>query len=117
MNGVTGVLLCKNGLKQCVKVDDFIPVRNENPAFTRSNGKETWVIMVEKAWAKVHGSYERIVGGDPCNTIRDLCGAPGNSYEITKTEGLFEKILEACTFDYIISCSIDSLSKEQSERL
>ena len=94
-NGVTGVLLCKNGLKQCVIVDDCIPVKNGGPAFTRTNGHETWVIMLEKAWAKIHGSYERIVGGDPCNTIRDLCGAPGTSYEVTKTEGLWEKIVEA----------------------
>ena len=102
-NGVTGVLLCKNGLKQCVLVDDCIPVnKHGEPAFTRTNGHETWVIMIEKAWAKIHGSYERIVGGDPCNTIRDLCGAPGNSYEIAKTENLWDKILAADEKDHII---------------
>ena len=113
-NGVTGVKLCKNGIKQCVFVDDCIPTKNGRPAFTRTNGHETWVIMIEKAWAKIHGSYERIVGGDPCNTIRDLCGAPGDSYEIKKTEGLWEIIQKADNLDHIIQCSIDNQSEEQA---
>ena len=33
--------------------------------------------MMEKAWAKIHGSYDRIVSGTVYLTLRDLTGAPG----------------------------------------
>jgi hypothetical protein len=31
---------------------------------------------LEKAWAKIHGSYERIEAGFAENVLRDLTGAP-----------------------------------------
>jgi len=53
-------------------------------AFTKTNRNETWTIAIEKAWAKLHGSYERIVGGAqiPSNDMRDLTGAPAHTLPI-----------------------------------
>lgn len=70
-----------------------------------------WVIMLEKAWAKVHGSYERIEGGDPQLTVRDLTGAPGETYNL-KTgkqtpDEVWQNLKEADEQNYIICCSID----------
>jgi calpain-15 len=45
-------------------------------AFSKTNGKELWVIALEKAYAKAYGSYWDIVGGDPVHALRDLTGAP-----------------------------------------
>jgi calpain-15 len=47
------------------------------PKFSKGNGPELWVIIMEKAWAKIHGSYDRIVSGTVYLTLRDLTGAPG----------------------------------------
>ena len=73
----TSIILCKNGVKQLVIVDEFVPCKNGYPTYSRAKGQETWVLMLEKAWAKIHGSYERIVSGNCQNAIRDLTGAPG----------------------------------------
>ena len=53
------------GKKRTVVVDDKIPCRNGKPVFCRNNDGEyeIWPMILEKAWAKVHGSYEMIEGG------------------------------------------------------
>ena len=57
--------MCLNGIWEEIVMDDLIPCTkySKKPAFNRSKSNELWVILIEKAWAKVHGSYERIVAG------------------------------------------------------
>ena len=43
---------------------------------SRTNGNECWAILIEKAYAKLHGSYERISGGLSHDALRDLTFAP-----------------------------------------
>lgn len=40
-----------------VIVDDNIPLHNGKISFTATNNAEIWVTLLEKAWAKLHGSY------------------------------------------------------------
>ena len=47
-----------------------------SPAFSQAKEGELWPSILEKAWAKVHGSYQAIESGDPGSTLRDLTGAP-----------------------------------------
>ncbi len=46
-------------------VDDFIPVQKGThiPLFTRPHGHELWVLLLEKAFAKMMGSYHALDGG------------------------------------------------------
>lgn len=48
-----------NGEMQTVVVDDLFPycVHKNNWAFARSVDREIWVLLLEKAWAKIYGSY------------------------------------------------------------
>ena len=63
--------------------------------------------MMEKAWAKIHGSYDRIVSGTVYLTLRDLTGAPGFQIsDIKKEENLFEKIKNWDNNNYMMSASI-----------
>lgn len=65
-----------------VVIDDYIPCDRGEPVFSSANGNELWVILLEKAWAKLHGSYERIEAGFAENVMHDLTGAPAEVIEI-----------------------------------
>lgn len=74
---------------------------------TAGRDKELWTIIMEKAWAKVHGSYERINGGCSMTTIRDLTGAPGDLYQLddedVDPEDVWEKLYDADKKNYILT--------------
>ena len=91
--GVYGSWVCKNGERYPVVIDDHIPVENGVPAFSQAHGPELWVLILEKVWATIHGSYERIEAGQAHLTMRDLTGAPSYEYIIKDHEDMFEMIL------------------------
>ncbi len=35
---------------------------------------ETWVPLIEKAYAKLHGNYSHLLAGQECDAIEDLTG-------------------------------------------
>ena len=100
-----------------IVLDDFIPVRNGRPAFSQGHGSEIWVILLEKAWAKIHGSYERIEGGQAHHTMRDITGAPSFEYEIEKTPDMFNKLVEAEQFNFIMTAGCDADNEAQAMML
>ena len=62
---------------------------------------------MEKAWAKLHGSYERIEAGHAHEVMRDLTGAP--SYDVdVDDEGLFEQLLVYDKKNYMMAASAGS---------
>ena len=61
-----------------VVVDDYVPVNEEGePLFAKpAGGREIWVMLLEKCWAKLNGSYGDIVGGLPNEVLHAFTGAP-----------------------------------------
>lgn len=56
----------KNGVWQELTIDDYMPCALEgSPLFTRTHGNELWVLLLEKAYAKLHGSFKNISKGMP----------------------------------------------------
>ena len=81
--GVYCVTLCINGVWEEVILDDLIPVKpgsGRDIAFNYTLTNELWVILLEKAWAKVHGGYMNTDGGIIREALRDLTGAPCKSF-------------------------------------
>ena len=62
----------------------------DNPVFTRANGNELWVLLLEKAYAKIYGNYEILEGGFSNVVFRELTGAPCikmNTFKYEKVNG------------------------------
>jgi hypothetical protein len=61
-----------------VVIDDFIPVfsTTDRPVFCKPKGKEIWVMLIEKAWAKIKGSYGNISSGCPHEVLNTFSVAP-----------------------------------------
>jgi calpain-15 len=90
-----------------VIIDDQIPCTNTEipePAFSHAHGEELWVILIEKAWAKVHGSYERIEAGFAEEVLRDLTGAPCEVLN-HDDENLWDKLQEGEKEGYLMAAS------------
>lgn len=92
MYGIYGVRICKNGEWKEVVVDDRFPCNGDEPAFSQAHGDELWVMVLEKAWAKLHGSYERVEAGFAENVFHDLTGAPAEVIE-NDDETLWAKLM------------------------
>ena len=63
-----------NGIWKLVLVDDYFPCYGSwglNFSFTSTNGNELWVVLLEKAWAKLNGCYAKVIGGE-ANEIFDV---------------------------------------------
>eukprot|EP00931_Biecheleriopsis_adriatica_P107481 TRINITY_DN81823_c0_g1_i1.p1 TRINITY_DN81823_c0_g1~~TRINITY_DN81823_c0_g1_i1.p1 ORF type:complete len:950 (-),score=132.17 TRINITY_DN81823_c0_g1_i1:47-2896(-) len=72
-----------DGQWACVVVDDSFPCTDKQRrpdgtglAYSRASSKQLWVPLIEKAYAKSHGSYKAISGGHVAEALHDLTGAP-----------------------------------------
>lgn len=55
--------LLYKGKWKTIDLDEYIPTIGNKPAFSKAVGQELWVILLEKAWAKLYSSYKRIEAG------------------------------------------------------
>jgi len=97
-----------NGYKTGVLVDDWIPCKWGKPAFAKSNTEgELWVILIEKAWAKLQGTYFRTAGGtsdDACNHLLGV-SAKYMMHSNSTEEELWNLFLEGERRNFIMMAS------------
>ena len=65
-----------------VTIDDRAPFRGNNKMTLYAKiGRDNsvWGPLLEKAFAKYHGTYEAIIGGNPLIAFNTLAGAPGTT--------------------------------------
>lgn len=108
-NGVYSVWLNINGGWQQFVVDEYFPSVQKGQkfdlAFSKTDQKELWVILLEKAYAKAYGSYWDIVGGDPVHALRDLTGTPYDRIEdFSDLDKAWEKLMASRAQKFIITC-------------
>lgn len=77
--GVYAVKLMIQGEYNIITVDDFIPCKplDMTPAFSYTKNNEIWIMILEKAWAKINNAcYMRTWLGTPHEALTTLTEAP-----------------------------------------
>lgn len=114
--GLYAVAICLNGIWEEILLDDLIPCtpHNKKPAFNTSKEGELWVMLLEKAWAKVHDGYMNISAGLTREALRDLTGASAKTFFTKKSgpkkEEQWEILCESSKIGHIMCAGSDDLS-------
>eukprot|EP00667_Euglena_gracilis_P003278 EG_transcript_3289 len=98
-NGVYCLQFFHRGRWTPVVIDDWVPCSPKNPnkpLFARSRTNHPWPVLIEKAYAKLYGSFAAIVGGNTAEALFDLTGAPVEDVNLSGVEAKAE--LAAGTF-------------------
>jgi len=89
--GLYQINFCLDGKWTPVLVDSHLPVvQDHKTAFCATPDHQLWPALVEKAYAKVHGSYAQLSGGFIAEGWQDLTGAPTETLVL----GLFRERLD-----------------------
>ncbi|XP_073718216.1 calpain-2 catalytic subunit-like [Misgurnus anguillicaudatus] len=96
-----------------VVIDDRLPTKNGKLLFLSSaEHSEFWSALLEKACAKVNGSYEALDGGLCSEGFEDFTGGIAEIYKLSEAPpDLFKIIQKAFGLGSLLSCAIDKEKK------
>ena len=113
-----GIYVCrflKNTCWYYVVIDDRIPVfdcENGQPVFGRcKTNNELWLPLLEKAYAKLHFSYDALENGEITDALRNLTGLCSERIMIAQEENrssdtVFRRCRELLDYNAAIGCVI-----------
>nr|XP_029708165.1 calpain-B-like isoform X4 [Aedes albopictus] len=92
-----------------VVIDDRLPTVNGKLVYMRSTeDNEFWSALLEKAYAKLFGSYEALRGGSASEAMVDFTGGIAESYEMKDVpKDLFQIIEKGFRSHAMFACSLE----------
>jgi calpain-15 len=105
--GCYSIWLCDSGEWKNVIIDDYIPYKEKKkkPAFSKCTPQNLWVMLLEKAVAKLHGSYQKLQVGTEVHVLRMLTGAPAEFIRIPddNTQSAWDTMKAAETNGFVMT--------------
>jgi len=122
--GVYQLKFCVDGQWKTVTVDDYFPCKSATGSLSYAgcNGNELWAMLAEKAFAKIHGSYSKIVAGQAEEALMEMTGDPCDIYKFrsdhvrTMIEDgtLWDKLVYADSVGYVMAASTPAALKDKN---
>ncbi|XP_035684418.1 calpain-9-like [Branchiostoma floridae] len=115
--GVAHFRFWRFGEWQDVYVDDNLPTVYGNLTYARCSDKnEFWLPLIEKAYAKLNGSYAALIQGHANDALTDLTGGICERFKTGRHEEevLYKTLLKAQKRGSFMTCSTQSTFDEGS---
>lgn len=118
--GYFEIVLFIDGEWQIVILDDYLPVYKSNGSlcFSKANGNELWVVLLEKAWAKVNSGYRNIIAGYENQALNALTGFPSERYNTSTNSMNVDELWKLITkFDRLnsVMCATTTVDNSISD--
>uniref|UniRef100_A0AAG5DW99 Calpain catalytic domain-containing protein n=1 Tax=Anopheles atroparvus TaxID=41427 RepID=A0AAG5DW99_ANOAO len=101
-----------------VVIDDRLPTKDGRLVYIQSTRNEFWSALLEKAYAKLFGTYEALIGGSASEAMEDFTGGVTEMYTLKDApENLYDIIEHGCNAYAMFACSLSNKrggSKESS---
>lgn len=96
----------KHGQQCRFEVDDYLPEKNDQLAFSKSYQGKIWVQLIERAMASRMGTYTAIESGNSSHVATDLTGAPSEEFSLNIAVDPWAKIVEGTREKFVMTAAI-----------
>lgn len=101
-----------------VVIDDYLPFNKKTRqpwcSWNHQEPDEYWVSLIEKAYAKLNGGYQNLIGGAPIEAFTDLTAGVEQRFKLNESidnhEQFFRFLLESLKYSCLMACSINPKS-------
>uniref|UniRef100_A0A0M3IPF5 Calpain catalytic domain-containing protein n=1 Tax=Ascaris lumbricoides TaxID=6252 RepID=A0A0M3IPF5_ASCLU len=102
-----------------VVIDDRLPTSGGELLYMHSRDhNEFWSALLEKAYAKLHGSYEALKGGTTSEALEDMTGGLTEFFDLhNPPDHLMEMMMRGFEMGSLFGCSIEADPYEWEARM